>query len=363
MDKVLTKLLTCSLVISVAGGCSSTTGLIASFEDLTTETSKEGFTKIPQYRVISIPGMLPFSDIGGVHFYKSQRKPSSSIGITLEANSYAIETTIGGEDDSCAEECIYDIKEKILSVKNLAFDLAQARINLAVETASSVVKKKEEYASLRNEFNKQYKEALELIKKSGVMVFTWSTGSEQSGSIGLGKLFGTSQSQSKLQSGFAVVSGLKISQLYVGSDIGNTWGGLNRSSGFSNRFEVTTYNLQAQYITYMAESEWSASTKFDFEAAAELLSNSGTLSERLGSIEIKQALAKTSSLMNMGVTGLSKREKVIVDWEKPFKKPIGCLNGSNGSDFNTNNGWQTIYAVKSDLKDILSMRKKLIGSE
>ena len=83
--RILGAVLTCSIFL--LSGCCSTGGLITSLEDLTTESSKEGRIKVPQYRVISVPGILPFADAGSLQFYKPKRKPSTAIGLS-HGNSY-----------------------------------------------------------------------------------------------------------------------------------------------------------------------------------------------------------------------------------------------------------------------------------
>lgn len=57
------------MALAVLSGCASTSGgIITSLEDLSTESVREGWFKVPQYRVASIPGWLPFSDVGALYF-------------------------------------------------------------------------------------------------------------------------------------------------------------------------------------------------------------------------------------------------------------------------------------------------------
>lgn len=338
---------------AIISGCTSTGGQIASFEDLTTESSKEGLFKVPQYRVISISGMLPFFDVGGVHFYKSKRKPSSAIGIN-NGSSYAIETTI---DNTCDQVCLTLIKEKILLVKNKAASLIKAKINIArlmsIEPktdAKAIKTATDEYKTISDELDLKHKEAVAAIKDNGVMVFRWNTNSKKSGSIGLGAIFGVSGSKDETQSGFGIISGLKTSTLYLGKDILNTWGNLNDDSKYSNRFEMTTYVMQAQYITYMSENDLSSSLRGNLKASYSQLSNLSDTIKNLDNIEINAALSKVSNLSNIGVIGESKRSKVLIDWDNPNLLSVPARL----------DGWQTIYAVKSDLKDLLDMSRELI---
>jgi hypothetical protein len=352
MKKVfqLTAVFTIGAVIS---GCSSTGGQVASFEDLTTESTKEGFSKLPQYRIISIPGMLPFSDVGGVHFYKAKRKPSSAVGIN-NGNSYAIETTI---ESTCDQTCLTSVKEKILLVKNKAARLIEEKISLArllssdpKADAATIAAANTKYNTTRTELDSTHQDAMNAIKHNGVMVFRWNTNTKKSGFLGLGAMFGVSGSKDETKSGFGIISGLKTSTLYLGKDIQNTWGNLNGESKYSNRFEVTTYTMQAQYITYISENDLSSSLSANLKASYSQLSNLSDTVKNLDNIEINAALSKVSNLANIGVIGASKRNKVAIDWDNP-----NLLSSPSRLD-----GWQTIYAVKSDLKDLLDMSKNFM---
>jgi len=336
----------------ILSGCSSTGGQISSFEDLTTEAKKEGWIKIPQYRVISIPGMLPFSDVGGVHFYIPKRKPSSAIGISV-AKSYAIETTI---NSTCDQNCLTSIKKKILLVKSTAANLIVAKIGItrllsSVPKAdtSAIMAATSKYDTIRADLDTKHQDAMNEIKNNGVLVFRWNTNTKKSGSLGFGEIFGISGAKDEAQSGFGLISGLKTSTLYLGEDIKDTWGSLNSESNYNNRIEVTTYAMQAQYIVYMSEYDLSSSLSANLKASYSQLSNLSETIKNLDSIEIYVTLAKVLNLSNIGVIGNSKRIKVDVDWKNPnlFESPSRL------------DGWQTIYAVKSDLKNLLEMSENL----
>lgn len=349
------------LVGAILSGCSTTGGQIASFEDLTTESNKEGWVKIPQYRVISIPSLLPFSDVGGVHFYKAKRKPSSAIGLS-NGKSYAIETTI---ISTCDEECLSSVREKILLVKSSAANLIEEKINLtrlrssqpsasatdAEKTAfqAALTSATEKYNATRTGLDAKHQDAVKSIKNNGVLVFRWNTNTKKSGSVGLGAILGISGEKDETQSGFGLISGLKFSTLYVGDDIIKTWGNINEQSRYHNRYEITTYTMQSQYIMYMSEQDLSSSLKENLKASYSQLSNISETIKDLDNIEMQAALSKVSNLSNMGVIGNSKRSVIDVNWSNP-----NILSAPS-----SHNGWQTIYSVKSDLTDLLEMVKIL----
>lgn len=350
------------LAFTVLVGCSTTGGQITSFEDLTTESKKEGFWKIPQYRVISIPGLLPFASVGGVHFYKAKRKPSSAIGLTNSADSYVIETTI---NSTCDEECMVDVRDKILDVKNAASNLIEDKINLTLLRASQAINgakdaekqtfqemllcATEKYRSARTDLDKKHRAAVKSIRNNGIIVFRWNTNTKKSGWFGLGGILGGAKEKDETQSGFGLISGLKVSTLYVGDDIKTAWKQINTKSRYSNRYEVTTYAMQVQRIMYMSEQDLSSSLSANLEASYSQLSNISDTIKTLDNIQIQAALSKVSNLSNIGVIGNSVRTTLDVDWD--------ALNVKSKLD--THNGWHTFFAVKSDLTDILEMVTKI----
>jgi hypothetical protein len=338
--------------------CSTTSGQIASFEDLTTDSHKEGWLKIPQYRVISITGLLPFTSSGSLHFYKRKRKPSSAIGLSNKS-SYVVENTVGEND--CDMDCLAEIRGKILLVKNIASRLIEEKIDLiklqsrkpvvnssdveisAYQTTISAAEEK--YRKSRIELDAKHLEAVNAINKNGVIVFRWNTKTEKSASFSLGSLFGASGKQDKDLSGFGILSGLKIATLYVGRDVGNAFGNIDRDSRYSNRFEITTYAMHAKHIMYMSEEDLSTSLGTNLRASYSQLENIDETAKAFDNIEMQAVLSKASNLSNIGVIGNSVRKFYSVDWND-----INSTLSLSGYD-----GWQTIYSVKSDLIDVIDM--------
>lgn len=353
------KLLFSTLMLAtlVIGGCASKGGQIASFEDLTTESAKEGLTKIPQYRVISITGLLPFSDIGGVHFYKAQRKPSTAIGLS-HGQSYIVEKTI--TSNGCDMDCLANIRNNILEVKVAAANLIEDKINITrlkagAPSASASSEEKtayqtnltkviDHYNKTRSDLDEKHATAVSSLKHHGVIVFRWNTNTQKSGALNLGKLFGVSATKDETQSGFGLISGLKVRALYLGKDIKDTWGEVNTKSRYANRFEVTTYAIHAQHIMYMSELDLSSSLTANIKASYEQLANIGKTLKALDNIELTAALSKVSNLANMGVIGNIQRRKLAMSWSDVSQSELDALDG-----------WQTIYAVKSDLSQLLKM--------
>lgn len=343
--------------IFILGGCASTGGLITSLEDLTTETSKEGFIKVPQYREISISGLLPFPEPGSLHFFKPRRKPSSSIGISHSDKSYVIQSVI---DSECDLPCLIPIRDKLLLLRGSAERLVEERIKLTKLIATpppasdataigtyktEIAKEQSNYTTKRNELDQNYKETLEAIKANGILIYRWNSNSKRSGSLGLGDILGVSGNKSESYSGFALASGLRTATLYVGKDIIEAWERLDTKSNFSNRFELTTHVMQAQHIIYITEYDLQGMVEAKLKASYAQLADLPETIKSLEQIEINAALSKVANLSNMGIIGKSKITTRDVDWTKP----------AGITKIQDLDGWQTFYAVESDLTDLIQM--------
>jgi hypothetical protein len=338
-------------------GCASTGGLITSLEDLTTELSKEGLSKVPQYRVVSVPGILPFADVGSLQFYKPKRKPSSAIGLSNN-NSYVMQTIIESE---CHEECLIIIRDNLLLLRAKAEAVVEARINLTRVSAlvpldgadsakidaynQSVSAAKTAYSTARKDLDDKHQEVLKSINENGILIYRWSSIVSKKGSLGLGDMLEVSGSKNETYNGFALVSGLRIATMFVGNDLVSAWSNLNTDSNYSNRFEITTCVMQAQHIVYVTEYDLLGMIEAKLKASYAQLANLSETIKNLDRIEINAALSKVANLSNMGVLGKCKREKRDVDWSKP----AGIL------DLSALNGWQTFYSVQSDLTDLMEL--------
>ncbi len=342
-------------------GCSSKAGLITSLEDLTTEAKKEGWSKVPQYRVISVPGILPFANVGSLQFYKPKRKPSSVIGLSNTDNSYVMESIIESE---CNETCLLTIKNNLLLLKGKAETLVEAKINLTrvVEISppegadatkitsynQAVTNARTQFSTAKNELNISYNTVVQSINKNGILIYRWNSNSGNNGALKLGDIFGVSGNKSETYSGFALISGLRTATLYLGKDIASNGTALNKESNYSNRFELTTYVMQAKHIIYTTEYDLQSMMNAKLEASYAQLKNLPETIKNLDKIEINIALSKVTNLSNMGILGKVKRTAKNVLWDQPAG--ITTLTDLNG--------WQTFYSVESDLNDLIDMLKE-----
>lgn len=349
---LLHALITLSLAL-IFVGCSSTGGLITSFEDLTTETKKEGAFKLPQYRVISVPGILPFADVGSLQFYMPGRKPSTSIGLSADSSSYVLQSVV---NDSCDLQEFIGIRNNLMLLREKAESYVENKINhtklkslllsdkidpadkgnhkvLATNAASKI-------DTVKSELDSLYKEVVNSIDKTGIIVYRWSYNSSMEGSFSLGNMLGR---KNEKYNGFALLSGLRIATLIVGKDLVDKWKPhLNIKSKYANRFELTTFVMQAKYISYVTEYDLLGMATAKLKA-----SDLPKEMKKLNMIEIEAALSKAANLSNMGFLGDMKRTRKKIDWTDQLNKEyLDSLNEE---------GWQTFYSVVSDLTDLIDL--------
>lgn len=344
------------VALAALTACSSTGGLITSLEDLSTESVKEGFVKIPQYRVASIPGWLPFADVGGLYFYKPSRKPASAIGLSPGASFELVSEIAGDESNRCTETCLAAIRTQLTRLSSLAAELVQERADLSLLQARQaagaeppvsevqIEAARDEYRAARQAFDTQYEGVVDAIRSNGVLIYRWATDSSGSGGLGLGKLFGASGQQDEKHNGFALVSGIRTKTLFVGHDLVDAWPRLSKGSRFSNRFEITTHVMQAKHIMYGHVADVSQFAQARLQASYGQLANFPQTLKELDQIEVGMALSKVSNLSNIGVMGNMRRTVVPIRWD------LNALQNRFKSD-----DWLTFYSVESDFTDLLEL--------
>jgi hypothetical protein len=326
-------------------GCSSNTGLITSLEDLNTNYKKEGI-KLPQTRVISVSGFLPFSETGGLYHFKAQRKPASAIGVSPD-KSFILTNEIpynGGISD------LTSIRDALLLLKNLAeknildkLELTRLRYEETSES-SEIVAAKTKYETSKLAFEQQINIVSTSITKSGIVIYRWTTQKEQSAGVTLGSIFGLSGNKAVQYNGFALVGGLRLSTLYLGNELLSQWSNLERDNRYNARFQLTTHVMQAKHIVYLSEYDMQSKLSAQLDASYSQLKNLPETIKKLDRIEIDGVFSKISNLSNLGVISGGTWSTKPVDWSQQ-----GLQTRLS------NNGWQTFYSVDSRLGDLLEM--------
>ena len=339
-------------IVLLVAACASSGGLIASFEDLSTESQKEGFVKVPQYRVMSVPGLLPFATVGNLYFYKARRKPASAVGIS-PACSYLVVSEVPAK---CDLKCMAAIRDSLADLQSKGVKVIEARISLTSTRSAGdkapqgqLASDEKAYQSAKTDFDASHGKITQSLTESGVVVYRWTTDDKTSGSLGLGKLFGGSYSSDRRYSGFALISGLRTTTLFIGPDIAERWPLLNKESRYKNRFELTTSIMQAKHIMYVAEADLESLLDATLTGSYAQLANLPEAVKQLDSIEVKATLAKLSSLGNMGVISGVSRKMIPVDWDQSDFK------SQPTRDRESADGWHTFYSVQSDFTDLVDL--------
>lgn len=336
------------LATAIAGCAAPGGGLISSLEDLSTESVKEGMVKIPQYRVASIPGWLPFADVGGLYFYKPSRKPASVIGLSPDAESFVLVSEIDGK---CADVDLAAIRDRIVHLGTLGSDLVQERVGLlgqqaqkARTDAPALATADENYRKARTAFNEAYEDVVKSLKANGILIYRWAVDSQQNASAGADTLASASGQKKQALNGFALVCGIRTKTLFVGNRLLQGWKALDTRSRFSNRFEMTTHIMQARSIMYGAIADLDSYAQAHLQASAKQLAALPEELRSLAQIEIGLTLSKVSNLSNMGVMGNISRKIVPVAWD------ANDLRQRLAQD-----DWLTFFSVESDFTDLLEL--------
>ncbi|GAB4262424.1 MAG: hypothetical protein Kow0092_12710 [Deferrisomatales bacterium] len=345
-----------ALLALALGGCAGRQGLVTSLEDLTTEYRKEGWVKVPQYRIVSVPGLLPFSEVGALYFYKPRRQPATAIGLS-PGRSFILVTEV---ESTCDAPCLLQVRDKLVELRNRAMDVIEARIQLTGRRFRAAVgpeapgearpegpeaaAEEAAYRKARQEFDRLHGEVARALQRNGLMLYRWSTSTRVAGGIRLGDLAGGAGKRSARYNGFALVSGLRTATLFVGEDLGRAWPALNKRSRYRNRFELTTHVMQARHVLYMSEYDLEALVGARIVASYQQMAQIPETLKQLDRIEIETTLAKLSNLSNMGMVGEATRYALPADWSQEAVRGRLALDG-----------WQTFYSVDSDLGDLLEL--------
>lgn len=348
-------------------------GMVSSLEDLTSEYQREGMFEAKQYRVLSVPGWLPFKDVGKVYFYKPKRNPSSAVGLDLGGVKVSVlDQTIDGD---CDFDCLKSIQSKITELDNASKALIRASADELVKNAKALSDAQKTKVSDANKtskvntpasstegdsgsgdtsqqadeatsqktdksqslspdkaFEATYISLQEALAKKGVFIYRWATGSDKAAGVGLGKLLGLGGNKSEKNQGYALVSGLKIRSLIVDKDF--------KVPETNNNVVVTTYLMQGKHIIYSTLTDYSAYASAYLKASAAQLGDLEKTLKSLDTVEVEGRFAKLANLSNTGaMSGMTMKEEVVTT--------------NSGKNSQSTEHWQTFYAVVTDLKDVM----------
>jgi len=348
---LLSSLLLMSLLV---GGCGGGPSLISSIEDLNAEKKMEGWRAF-QCRSASVPGLLPFSDVGVVYFDKLFRSPSTAIGLS-QGDSFILTATI---DFNGTDADLKELRGKLIDLNLSAVKVvsdkmyfnslrySKAEKNEEKQSQQEQIKEAlEAYKTSRNDFEAKHKLVVDKLDKKGIFIYRWTTTSGVLSDFKFSDILTANFSRREQYSGFAIVGGLRLSTLYIGQDLASKWKKQKNwvlSTFNADDFKVTTHLMQAKNILYVSEYELEANLKNKVKASYKQWEDIPEAIKALDTIEFEAIASMVSNLSNIGFLGDAQYEPRPVNWE-PTEKTIAYSNG-----------WQSFFSVQTQLDELVKI--------
>ena len=373
-------------LVFFAASCASTGG-ITSLDDLTAHVDPSGLLdSLPQQRVMSLAGMVPSGAPGRVYRYENTRSPFTAVGISRrrayvhtdesgehlepcdhhfhlrdsaddderraakrrnETESFYLRRTIEfvlpeGPEDELEEETVLssliEIRDQLIDVRLKASRAIRKQLERAALAAEVVTTEdqarldtlEEQSEEALVEFGQAWKLANEMVRRPGLMVIRYNTKTSIGLGARLGNILGLNSTKSEEAAGFAVLAGIELSTLYIGTDFerwahppGKDW------SLFGSRFpfifgqhfpyigqwavdhvQVVTSRFAARHVLFASDRLTETRVQANLKASAEQLSNLGDTLAEIDEVAIDGILAAVESLGNVGILGEVQQEIV-----------------------------------------------------
>ncbi|MFT7464979.1 MAG: hypothetical protein ACI9EF_003339 [Pseudohongiellaceae bacterium] len=389
------------LAMSLAG-CASNghRELITSFDDLTSASEREGVSDVTQNRIVSMAGSLPQAITGAVYRYKSARAASTAFGLTPGTTYLQVKTIPAPKD---AADTMRNVASKLRAVQMGASQVAQDTIaertlsrprgdgedSVSSSSLQSAMKAKNDS---RRKFDLAVTDARDVINKSGLMVVRWDVRAEDSRGFA-SQLFSVEGESSSVISGFAIFAGLRETTLNAGRDLDDLLDSLHLEYRLQPHWtwrvwdwycpdrhtRITTRTVQARQIAFVQDSDSRSKLGVRLDAEIEELTGVARDLAELGRIEVDLMFERAASLSNEAFLANAEWSTHRVNYgdgqgceegghpqDGEVGKPtaahtIRCLMKSlnNDTDPDRNDsdggGWQTLYAVDSDLGSLVDL--------
>ncbi|MBG0776866.1 MAG: hypothetical protein H0S85_10600 [Desulfovibrionaceae bacterium] len=373
MNRIHTALLLVWLA-SLLAGCASNSGMIPSFQDITTETRRHGYLHGRQYEAISIPGLLPSPDAGFLYAHNPRRFPLAKVGVSHNA-TFTLVRTIGA---NCTMAQVSALRDGIMGMRSLADEVVELKyekrqdellklqavydavnrdekLNLASawSNGSKVGLNATELGALNlrlqnatRELAKQEKDLYSQINQPGLMIFRWNREDESATSVQATDMVGASYASSRAGKGFAVVGGVRVSTLFVGTDILDNAPHARDLGVIRNWLPMPTSLIQAKYITYVSEVDSARSFSLKVSVTAAELKALAADWEKNLNLELAYYRARIESLSNAAFMGNGTLEVRSVPMVNAtfHKDMLGTYNGTDA--------WAGIYDVATPLNTL-----------
>jgi hypothetical protein len=310
--------------------------------------------------------------------------------------SFLAEATIAGEDDL---ERLLAIRNNVFMARNTAAAAVEARLEvvstrarlvaaeqmapadptLVTQVNSELTTASGKYNDARKDFDVALDQAVRAVTHPGVLVIRWQTNDSGSTGGSIGDLLGFGASHDITTSGFAILSGLRVTTLFVGPEVDSLEPGIKRTIDwgwypwldvipwFWRRaycgVRVTTCVLQAKHILYLQDADILRTSEVNLKASYEQLASLGETLREIDKIEIRSIQQRLDSLSNLGIVGNIERKvypatlgeamtaPVIVkdtNWLHEVAEQVTGASERVGT-VQDSQGWHTVYVVDVDL--------------
>lgn len=366
------KLLMLSGSLCMLSGCSQRI-MIGALEDVNTERD-DGLAGIlsnmDQTRTINVSGALPFTSIGQMYRMPMGRHPSMALPMSSDGKSYIVEILYESQSDL---EDLKAIRSKLLLLRKVGEEylLALLELRIAQNERAAINKiepneRREEQITRLEELKaaiprkeiKVQRQSSDLVgaeqaaygamAKENLIVFDWKAVKESGWSVLLSSIGNLRWSGSEERSGYAVVSGLRITYLETGSDIWTAFDDANLS-WFNYKRPITTQLWQAKYVMSLSTFESTQNIASTVKASYRELANIPETIKEIDRIEIEQTLRRITALSNISTLSTPKIEREEFCWvDKQAKR-----NSTQFDKLHANTLF-TVHTYYRDLRKLFS---------
>ena len=143
----------------------------------------------------------------------------------------------------------------------------------------------------------------ELVSTPGVLIFRWAAQNVSKASTNLAGVMGAGGQNDKTLGGYAIVSGLRMATLYIGSDVHTMWSNAVHKPEVTSKPMVTTMVAQARRIAYVSELNLQQLFAIKAELNAERLGKIAANWQTMVNLTLAASMARVAQLSNTGVIG------------------------------------------------------------
>jgi|GEM_PF-3863619 len=351
-------LLACLLALFLAlvpTGCGGHGGapITTTFSRLTAETENRHAGPLQLREIVSVSGQLMIPDVGTVYHYPqvlgfgNEFAPNHVVGVSTarDETSFGLTLSLPTPPDAAMNEVVgalTSVQARIRSailltvqLRRLEVELQEARRYASNDQIQSIQenmrKLAEQIASNDTSLiNDQKAFTTAVMATPGIMVVRWTRRVDNGINAEVGKILSGIFESSSTVSGYAIIGGPKITQMYFGNDFRRFIVAMRTLDymGFRDFSRIPMYLLRANSVKYLSGVD--ISTLASFVADIDVKNLKGNLTD-LDRVKIRGYLAMAESLSNTGnLTGATWHKREIHFAHQDNKRITnGVLDDSN----------------------------------